>query len=218
MPENTGSQCIHCGARLLPGRRYCLGCQAPVPGIARRGDSQLAEMMHQIPSTRRPDKTLVFVPERREARLKRQRRNRLVLLALLISCAILTVLALSIWRANVRKQTQAQQQRRELMARRELDLYAKALEVFYADFERYPSAKEGLSALLRRPPTLAGWRGPYMEGDYSVDPWGNEYVYQVSDDGADYKLLTYGPEGEAAKRVFLQVNSGIKGIGASPQP
>jgi general secretion pathway protein G len=209
---------MQCGASLVPGRRYCLVCQAPVPGASRRQDGQLAEIMRQIPSTRRPDKTLVFVPERREARLKRQHRNRLALVAVLLSCAVLTLFAVALWRANERKQAEAQQQRRESMARRELDLYAKALEVFYADFERYPSAKEGLSALLRRPSTLAGWRGPYMEGDYSVDPWGNEYVYRVSEDAAGYELFTYGPEGEAAKRVFLRVNSGPPGRGPSPNP
>jgi general secretion pathway protein G len=217
MPESTGGQCVQCGARLLPGRRYCLVCQLPVPGVARRGDGPLAEIMREIPSTRRPDKTLVFVPERREARLRRQRRKRLALVGVLISCAILTVLALVLWRANEQRQAQAQQQRRELMARRELDLYAKALELFYADFERYPTEKEGLSALLRRPPTLDGWHGPYMEGDYSVDPWGNEYVYQVSNDGSGYKLLTYGPEGEAGRDVFLQVNSGMAERTGSPE-
>jgi hypothetical protein len=57
------------------------------------------------------------------------------------------------------------------MARRELDLYAKALDNFHADFARYPNATEGLAALVRQPSTLAGWRGPYIEKDYSVDPW-----------------------------------------------
>ena len=93
------------------------------------------------------------------------------------------------------------------MARRELDLYAKALEVFYADFGRYPTAKEGLAVLVRRPPMMPGWRGPYAEGDFSVDPWGNDYVYRDFNQGAAYQLFTYGPEGEAAGRPFLQVGS-----------
>ncbi len=176
MPEGTERQCAQCGAGLLPGRGYCLVCQAPVPGAARRPKGQLAEITRQIPSTRRPDKTLVFVPERREARLKRQRRNRRALITAIVICAILGVAAIMTWRTHNRKQAQAQQQRRELMARRELDLYAKSLEIFYADFERYPNAKEGIAALTKRPSTFPGWRGPYIEGDYSVDPWGNEYV------------------------------------------
>lgn len=161
---------------------------------------------------------MVFVPELREARLKRERRNRRAFIVAMASCAILAIVAFTVWRAHERKQAQAQSQRRELMARRELDLYAKSLEIFYADFGRYPTAKEGLGALVRQPSTLAGWRGPYIEGDYSVDPWGNEYIYQAFNDGAGYILSTYGPEGEAAGRVFLQVTSGMPGPSARPRP
>ncbi|MCI0718967.1 MAG: type II secretion system protein GspG [Acidobacteria bacterium] len=217
MPESTERQCEQCGTRLLAGRRYCLVCQAPVPGATQRPAGGLAEIIRQIPSTRRPDKTLVFVPERREARLKRESRNRRALIAALIGCAILTITAIALWRANERKLAQAQLQRRESMARRELDLYAKSLEIFYVDIGRYPIAKEGLAALSKRPSTLPGWRGPYIEGDFSVDPWGNDYVYKVFNEGAGYQLFTYGPEGEAARRVFLQVNSGTSGPGGVPK-
>jgi general secretion pathway protein G len=178
---------------------------------------ELAEITRQMPSTHRPDKTLVFVPERHDARLKRERRNRRALIAAAIFCVILATVAFTFWRIHERKQAQAQQQRRELMARRELDLYAKSLEIFHADFGRYPSSKEGLAALIRRPSTLTGWRGPYIEGDYSVDPWGNEYVYRVLNDGAGYELFSYGPEGEASGKVFMRVNSGASGQGAAPK-
>lgn len=218
MSENNGGRCRQCGATLLPGRRFCIACHAQVPGASRLPEGRLAEITRQIPSTHRPDKTLVFVPERREARLKRERRNRRAFIVAIAGCAILAIAALALWRAHERKQAQAPTARRELMARRELDLYAKSLEIFYADAGRYPTAKEGLAALIKRPPTLASWRGPYIEGDYSVDPWGNEYVYHVFNDGAGYQLFTYGPEGEAAGRVFLQVNSGTSGPGVAPKP
>jgi len=161
---------------------------------------------------------MVFVPELREARLKRERRNRRAFIVAMASCAILAIMAFTVWRAHERKQAQAQAQWRELMARRELDLYAKALEIFHADFERYPTAKEGLGALVRQPSSLAGWRGPYIEGDYSVDPWGNEYVYQTFNDGTGYILSSHGPEGEAAGRAFLQVHSETSGSGVAPKP
>ena len=159
---------------------------------------------------------MVFVPEIREARLKRERRNRRALIAAMISCVLLAVVGFGAWRAHELKQAQARSQRRESMARRELDLYAKALEIFYADFGRYPTATEGLAVLVRQPSTLAGWRGPYIEGDYSVDPWGSEYVYQVFNGGTGYILSTYGPEGDAAGRAFLQVHSGASGPSPAP--
>jgi general secretion pathway protein G len=218
MAESTGERCEQCGATLLPKRRFCVACLAQAPAASRPPEGQLAEIARQIPSTHRPDKTLVFVPERHEARLKRERRNRRALIAATVSCAILAIAAFTFWRVQERKQAEAQRQRREQLARRELDLYAKSLDIFFADFGRYPTSKEGLAALARRPSTLAGWRGPYIGGDYSVDPWGSEYVYRVFNDGAGYELFTYGPEGEAAGRVFLRVNAGASGPSAEPKP
>jgi len=211
MSEGIGEQCSHCGAALLPGRRYCVACLAQVPAARATSEDRLTELMREIPSTHRHDKTMVFVPELREARLKRERRNRRAFIAATIGCVVLAVAGFAVWRAHERKQAQAQSQRRESMARRELDLYAKALEIFHADFGRYPSATEGLAALVRQPSTLAGWRGPYIEGDYSVDPWGADYVYHVFNDGKGYILSTYGPEGESSGRAFLQVHSGASG-------
>jgi type II secretion system protein G len=220
MSEVTGRLCVQCGAGVAPGRRYCLVCQMPVPDTAppieeQTGKAgQLADIARQIPSTHRPDKTLVFVPERREARLRRKRRNRRILISALIGCAILIILSVTYWRANEQKQALARQQRRELMARGELDRFAKSLEFFYDDVGRYPTEKEGLAALSTRPAALANWHGPYIDGDYSVDPWGSDYIYKTSDDGAGYELFSYGPDGEEAKNVFLQVNS--SGQSAAP--
>ncbi|HEU0184076.1 MAG TPA: type II secretion system protein GspG [Blastocatellia bacterium] len=211
MSEDTQERCGECGAQILPGRRFCVACLAQVPGARPEPKDRLTELMREIPSTRRPDKTLVFVPELREARLRKERRNKRAFIAAMISVVVLAAAGFAVWRVNERKQTQAQSQRRESMARRELDLYAKALETFYADFGRYPTVKEGLASLARQPATLAGWRGPYVEGDYSVDPWGVEYVYQTVNDGKGYILSTYGPEGEASGRPFLQVHVGTSG-------
>jgi len=216
MSEVTGRQCAQCGAGVAPGRRYCLVCQMPVPDTAplpkgQTGQTgqggQLADIIRQIPSTHRPDKTLVFVPERREARLRRKRRNRRILISALIGCAILIVLSVIFWRANEQKQALAQQQRRESMARGELDRFARSLEFFYDDVGRYPTEKEGLAALITRPAALANWHGPYIDGDFSVDPWGSDYVYKTYDDGVGYELFSYGPDGEEGKKVFLQVSS-----------
>src|SRR5262245_7701285 len=211
MSKGVGERCSHCGAALLPGRRYCVACLAQIPVERAAPEDRLSELMREIPSTHRRDKTMVFVPELREARLKRERRNRRTFIAAMIGCVVLAAAGFAVWRANERKQAQSQSQRRDSMARRELDLYAKALETFYADFGRYPTVKEGLASLFRPPSTLAGWRGPYIEGDYSVDPWGVEYVYQVVNDGKGYILSTYGPEGEASGRAFLQVHAGTSG-------
>jgi general secretion pathway protein G len=215
MLEVTGRQCKQCGAGLVPGRRHCLVCQMPVPGNT-EGDSaqteqssnQITDILREIPSTHRPDKTLVFVPERREARLKRKRRIRRLLISALIGFVALVILSVVFWRISEQKEALARQQRREAMARGELERFARSLESFYEDLGRYPTEQEGLAALLVQPTERAAdWHGPYIEGDYSVDPWGNDYVYKGYADGAGYELFSYGPDGEASKSVFLQVNS-----------
>ena len=218
MVNTTPQQCAQCGETLLPGRRFCIACQAPVPGVARTPSGPIADIIREIPSTHRPDETLVFVPERREARLKHERKRRRLLITAAVCIVLITATAISLSMMGTRKQQQVQQQRRETMARRELDLYAKALELFRADFGRYPTAKEGLGALNHNPPLLANWRGPYIEKDYSVDPWGNEYVYRVFNEEKGYELFTNGPEGETATRPFIRINSGTPAPSESRQP
>ncbi|MBO0858483.1 MAG: type II secretion system protein GspG [Chloracidobacterium sp.] len=193
-----------------------MSCLAQVPGARVEPKDRLTDLMREIPSSRRPDKTMVFVPEYREARLKRERRNRRTFFGVMISLVLVAAAGIVFWRINAHKQARAQAQRRETMARRELDLYAKALEIFYEDFGRYPTLEEGLAALSRQPSTLSGWRGPYIDGDFSVDPWGTEYVYQVVNGGTGYILSTYGPEGEANGRAFLLVHSGTSGTSLTP--
>jgi general secretion pathway protein G len=178
----------------------------------------LGGIARQLPSTHRPDETLVFVPENRAARLKRERRNRRALIAALISCLVLAVTGVLLKRSHDRQKVLEKSQRREVMARRELDTYAKSLEVFRVDVGRYPTKEEGLGVLVKRDPKLASWRGPYVDGDYSTDPWGNEYLYETENYGLSYKLSTYGPEGEGGKKAFLQVNSETTESLTTPTP
>src|SRR5262245_66161049 len=107
MSEGVEGRCRHCGATLLPGRRYCVACLAQVPGARVAPEDRLTELMREIPSTHRPDKTIVLVPEIREARLKRERRNRRALIAAVISCAVLAVAGFGAWRAHARNREQA---------------------------------------------------------------------------------------------------------------
>lgn len=217
MPEKIEEgKCQQCGATLLPKWRFCVVCSAPIPGTARRAQGQLAESLRHLPSTREPDKTMVFVPELRDARLKRSRRNKWIAVVSAIACVALVIAGFAFFRSKEKKKNEAPNQQRELMARRDLDLYANAFRSFYIDVGRYPTTQEGLSALLKRPSALASWRGPYIEADYSVDPWGHDYVYQAVNNGGTYSFSTYGPEGDGAGRFFLQVTSEVSDPHAPP--
>jgi hypothetical protein len=59
----------------------------------------------------------------------------------------------------------------------------EALERFEADCGRCPTTAEGLSALVKDP-GLAGWKGPYWQGDF-LDRWGSTWRYE-NENGCQY--------------------------------
>src|SRR5260370_13939819 len=105
---------------------------------------------------------------------------------------------------------------RQEMAVRELAMLKDSLEFFRSDIGRYPTTQEGLASLTRRPVSpnpatnqeLYNWSGPYLDGVYEVDPWGNDYIYQSKDAGQSFELFSYGPEGAQAGHIQLRVASG----------
>src|SRR5882762_8966898 len=58
-------------------------------------------------------------------------------------------------------------------ARIQIQGFSAALDLYYLDHGRYPTANEGLGALVQKPDGAATWNGPYLKSD-SVpnDPWG----------------------------------------------
>lgn len=78
------------------------------------------------------------------------------------------------------------------IATRELDNLRVALEFFRADCGRYPTAEEGLRALIQ-PPGDAGWNGPYVNL-IRPDPWGHPYAYDLAHESV--RLRSLGPDGQ----------------------
>jgi general secretion pathway protein G len=78
-------------------------------------------------------------------------------------------------------------------AKAQIDAFDKALQAYRIDTGRYPSAAEGLDALLSAPANLARWRGPYLKDKVPLDPWGSPYQYRYpSTIGKDYDVVSYG--------------------------
>lgn len=77
-----------------------------------------------------------------------------------------------------------------------------ALNSFRIDFGRYPTAEETLEVLVKMPsdPGLQSqWFGPYLEGDFPKDPWGNPFHYELAttdDRGGQTspKIVSYGAD------------------------
>lgn len=75
-----------------------------------------------------------------------------------------------------------------------------ALETFRLDVGRLPTQAEGLQALNVAPGeerAKARWRGPYLDGDMPIDPWGNPYVYSLPGaNGQPFALYSLGADGK----------------------
>jgi general secretion pathway protein G len=94
-------------------------------------------------------------------------------------------------------------------AKLQLQNIASALEFYAGDIGRYPSAAEGLQALVKPPASNADWNGPYLRQDAMIrDPWGHPCLYEPGADGQGFRLGSMGADGKpggtgAAKDIFI---------------
>jgi len=87
-------------------------------------------------------------------------------------------------------------------ARAQIEVFGLSLDAYRLDNDYYPSAAQGLEALVTEPqtePVPRRWRGPYLRRGVPVDPWGRAYLYRSPGRlGPDtYDLLSYGRDGVA---------------------
>lgn len=74
----------------------------------------------------------------------------------------------------------------------------QALKLYKLDNQRFPSAEQGLQALLTKPstgPAPANWR-PYVE-KLPNDPWGRPYVYMNPGIKGEVDVLSLGADGQS---------------------
>jgi general secretion pathway protein G len=83
------------------------------------------------------------------------------------------------------------------VARIQIENFGTALDLFRLDVGRYPTADEGLDALIKRPASAARWRGPYIKSEkVPLDPWNRSYVYEVPGPGGrPFALISLGEDG-----------------------
>ena len=84
-------------------------------------------------------------------------------------------------------------------ARSQIETLALALDAYYLDCGRYPTAEQGLSALWEKPstdPVPSGWDGPYINKKIPADPWGGSYEYSVPGEGnLPFGIRSLGADG-----------------------
>lgn len=80
-------------------------------------------------------------------------------------------------------------------AQLQLDTVASAVELFRSDVGRYPTAAEGLQALVSDP-GVDGWTGPYLKDPKAVnDPWNRPIAYSVDPSGNSFYVSSLGADG-----------------------
>lgn len=81
-------------------------------------------------------------------------------------------------------------------AKVQIENISAALDMYKLEVGNYPSASEGLKALVAAPGSAKGWNGPYLKkGGVPLDPWNNEYQYKrPGSNGQPYDLLSYGAD------------------------
>ncbi len=92
-------------------------------------------------------------------------------------------------------------------AQLQLESVAAAVEMFHSDTGRYPTASEGLRALVEEPADAEGWTGPYVKSAATLkDPWTGDILYhQVDDNG--FEVVSLGSDrkvgGSGTKRDLV---------------
>jgi len=81
-------------------------------------------------------------------------------------------------------------------ARAQIDSLGKAVDQYRLDTGHFPTAEQGLNALVTRPPNETKWDGPYLTKGVPLDPWGNAYIYKIPGTHGDYDLISYGKDGQ----------------------
>lgn len=87
---------------------------------------------------------------------------------------------------------------RTTAARTDIANLGQALKLYKLDNLRYPTAEQGLGALVTKPtngPIPGNWR-PYLE-KLPNDPWGRAYLYLNPGLKGEIDVLSFGADGQA---------------------
>jgi general secretion pathway protein G len=85
-----------------------------------------------------------------------------------------------------------------MAAKTDVSNLMQALKLYRLDNSRYPSAEQGLQALVNKPtvgPAPANWK-PYLD-KLPNDPWGKPYQYLNPGIKGEVDVMSFGADGQA---------------------
>jgi general secretion pathway protein G len=123
-----------------------------------------------------------------------QRQRGFTLIELMVVLLIIGVLASLIVPNVLNRADDA----RVTAAKTDVNNLTQALKLYKLDNLRYPSAEQGLSALVTKPtatPVPLNWKG-YLD-KLPNDPWGRAYVYLNPGIKGEVDVMSYGADGQS---------------------
>ncbi len=132
--------------------------------------------------------------------LKTLRRNRgFTLIEVMVVIVILGVLAALV----VPKVMSRPDEARVVAARQDISAVMQALKLYKLDNRRYPSAEQGLQALVTKPttaPVPENWKS-YLD-KLPLDPWGKPYQYVMPGLNGEVDVISFGADGVTGGEGF----------------
>lgn len=123
------------------------------------------------------------------------------LIEVMVVVVILAVLAALIVPQVIGRPDEA----KAVAARHDIAAISQALKLYRLDNGRYPSAEQGLAALVQRPsvaPLPPNWKaGGYLER-LPKDPWGHPYQYLNPGLHGEIDVLSFGADGASGGAGF----------------
>lgn len=126
-------------------------------------------------------------------RRKHEREAGFTLLELLVVLAILGLLAAIVGPQVIKYLDNSRSQSARIQAKN----VAAAINLFKLDAGRLPTQEEGVQALIKQPPNLPSWNGPYLpEQTAVIDPWGRPYLLRIPGEHGDVDVYSLGSDGQ----------------------
>ncbi|WP_347565325.1 type II secretion system major pseudopilin GspG [Bordetella petrii] len=127
----------------------------------------------------------------RQFQRPRARQQGFTLIEIMVVIVIMGILAALVVPRVLDRPDQA----RRVAARQDISGLMQALKLYRLDNGRYPSAAQGLQALVQRPDGARNWR-PYLDR-LPNDPWGHPYQYLNPGVKGEIDVFTFGPDSKA---------------------